>query len=632
MAILKRIKNLAFLFASLNIMFSPLAVSAQAESNNVAAAKEFLKTSGLNKGNITVGEYYRNISKDLSPEVIAKINPYFLLYQDEMMPSVDPITFKDKNNVEQVRMAVTFGGKTYSFQTEGSDDKIKLKMNSFTSDNKPWENPEALMEGLAREAGIKPGKNPVARTILDLKLAPTKLEWKNFSFEQQIQFLIMTRHLIEDIQKVLPVSIKSESAKNEDTRPVDKFALVFELLNPEACAGKPGKNGPKGKNQASGRCIVAGYVTEYGKNGSCGGRPDGRLDLDSQQNSVKPGLSSKCQSGKGVSCNPLFYGYQDSGSPYCVTGSASAATEQCNGQSKLRRDGNEVDDIKKIISSFLKDKTGRGLKSAKKNAKGDIEVETESVADYDVVRQQLDALDKTFRDALDICEAGDKNVSMDSRINKPSNLMNTKADQKSACNAIVKRYIAVQQLQLAPTNPAPPAKDIAKEIPERETGCPIKDGNCACSADGERVGGPVKPKCGGLEVTPSSERSIAVEEAPVKEKDSFCFNRDDDGSKRLNATCGLLGLAAIFGAGWAWIKSGDKKKKAKQKRYDPAPSPVTVPATGTTNPPTTTAPVVPIVENPPIAPIPTAETPTTSTPSTTPTDSGTIRKVTPGTR
>ena len=145
------------------------------------------------------------------------------------------------------------------------------------------------------------------------------------------------------------------------------------------------------------------------------------------------------------------------------------------------------------------------------------------------------------------------------------------------------------------------------------------------------MGGPAKPKCGGLEVAPSPERSIAVEEAPIKEKDSFCFNRDDDGSKRLNATCGLLGLAGIFGLGYLWYKSGDKKKKAKQKSYDPAPSPVTVPAAGTTNP-TGTVPVVPVVENPPIAPIPTAETPTTSTPSTTPTDSGTIRKATPGTR
>ena len=169
MTILNRLKNLAFLAASLNIMLSPLAVAAQATQNNVTAAKEFLKRAGLNKGQITVGEYYRNILGDLTPAEIAKINPYFLLHQDELMPAIDPVTFKDKNNVEQVRLAVTLKGKTYSFQTEGSRDNVNLKMNSYSIDAKALQNPEGMMEGIAKEMGLRSEKNPKALTIKNLK-------------------------------------------------------------------------------------------------------------------------------------------------------------------------------------------------------------------------------------------------------------------------------------------------------------------------------------------------------------------------------------------------------------------------------------------------------------------------------
>ncbi len=629
MTILNRLRNLAFLAASLNIIFSPLAVAAQATQNNVTAAKEFLKRAGLNKGQITVGEYYRNILGDLTPAEIAKINPYFLLHQDEQMPAIDPVTFKDKNNVEQVRLAVTLKGKTYSFQTEGSGNNVKLKMNSYSIDGKALQNPELMMEGIAKEMGLRPEKNPKVLSIKDLKLAPTLAEWSHFTKEQKVEFLILTRYLIEDIQKILPVSKDPKSVQNDSYNSMDKYALIFEILNPEACAGKPGKNGPKGKKGevASGRCIVAGYVTEYGKNGSCGGQPDGRLDLDSQQNAVKPGLSSVCPGGKGgagISCNPLFYGYNDSGSPYCVSGATSHATEQCNGQSVLRRDSNELGDIKKILSSYLKDKNGHGLKSAEKNSKGEIEIGTETAEDYKIVQEQLAGLDKTFRDALDICEAGEKNVSMDSKINIPKPLMK-KEDQKSACNAIVKRYIAVQQLQLAPTTPP---RDIASDTQKRAQGdgCPTtNDGTCACSTDGAKVGGgPVKPACGGLAVGPEEDVVAAV--APKKEA-GFCRKYNDDGTTSITTPCGLAGVALLGLVGWGLWKWLDKDKKVNQKTYDPAPSPVTVPATGTTNPtPTPTTP--PIVENPPVAPVPLSEGSGTAPLAPTPTGGG-ARKLAP---
>ena len=85
MTVLSRFKNLFFFIASLNIMFSPLALAAQAQKTNVMIVKEFLNKSGLNKGNITVGEYYRNILGELTPSEIAKINPYFLLHQHDKM-------------------------------------------------------------------------------------------------------------------------------------------------------------------------------------------------------------------------------------------------------------------------------------------------------------------------------------------------------------------------------------------------------------------------------------------------------------------------------------------------------------------------------------------------------------------
>ena len=418
-----------------------------------------------------------------------------------------------------------------------------------------------------------------------------------------------------------------KSVQNDSYSTVDKYALIFELLNPQACAGNSRINVP-------GRCIVAGYVTEYGKNGSCGGRPDGRLDLDAQQNAVKPGLSSACSAGKGISCNPLFYGYNESGSPYCVSGATSHATEQCNGQSVLRRDPkNEVNDINRILSSFLKDKNGHSLKSAQKNAKGDIEISTESAADYDIVKQQLDGLEKTFRDALDICEAGEKHVSMDTKINTPSNLMKTKEDQRSACNAIVKRYIAVQQLQLAPTNPP---RDSAGDVQKRANGdgCPTtNDGTCACSVEGGKVsGGPVKNKCGGIGVV-DDEGSVAGDLAPPKKEAGFCRKFNDDGTTSITTPCGLAGVAAIAAIGWYLYKRLGPNK-VDQKNYDPVASPVTVPATGTTNPittnPGTTPPVVP---NPPIVPVPPSEGGSGLAP-TTPTDTGTVRKLapTPGAR
>jgi hypothetical protein len=418
--------------------------------------------------------------------------------------------------------------------------------------------------------------------------------------------------------------------QNEAISPMDKFALVFEMLNPEACAGgkkgKSVKNSEDGGGAPSGRCVVAGWVSKYGSNGYCGGRPDGRIDLDEQQETLKQGLSKACPSSNPskpaqVTCNPIFYGFNDGGAPYCVpeTEINYATKNVCNDVSKLRRGGaDEVDDVKRILNSFLQDRThGRGIKGAQRNKNGNIELTMDNDADFKLVQDHLKLLEDTFKDALTVCDAQPGEPSADYQINQPSKLMNIE-NQKSACEGIVTRYIALKQIELAP--PLVPY-DPGKDTQQRETGCPMQNNKCACPpvSAGPVVAPPptTQTGCGEIVVTPPpphvEDRPIAVED-PKPDDAGFCQERDENGGKHMSTLCSGLIFGGLLAAAFLVIKHGSQPGPVTNPTYDPAPTPVNGPVAG---PGTPVVPVVTPPTNPPVAPVPPKET-TSTLPSTVP--------------
>ncbi len=466
MKILNWVKNLTLIAIGFQFAFQPLAMANQLKKSNVALVKEFLKTSGLNNKKITVGEFYKNVSSNLTEKQRQAYHSYALILQDETMPSIEPVIFTDNKKVEQVRLIVNWNKKTYSLQTDGFGEDLKVRFNNSELGTAEFGNPMVVFKKIVEEVG--PTNFP-KKNVESMSLVPSREQWKKMTGLQRLQYLSILRYVVEGVQNVLPPVANTASV--DVSNPLEKFALVFELLNPEACASVKGKP-----------CAIAGWASVYGDGARprCGGKETGFNDLEIQVKKQWEKSSYKtsppnCVDTGSVPCNPMIYGFDGGSKPHCMTRVEAAkighvSRDFCREKSPLKHSKDdkelpreqEIGNIKRIIDSHIKALTGN-------NSTTKIEQDKilASEADYKLIEKYISDMDNAILEAHNAC--------------KSSKL----PDQVSACDELTKRKIAMANFKMmapAPGPLKPPATpgEAAQQVPGLADACKPEAQMCQC--------------------------------------------------------------------------------------------------------------------------------------------------------
>lgn len=555
------LKQLAAGVSVVTMCISPLAEGAAAASQK-KLINQYLKETGLTTRKMTVGEYWRMVRHVYPPKLQLQMDEWVRLNRLEVMPNIEATSFKDADGKEQVRLTLTKDGQSATLTFTGDEDK-PLKVNGVSFSRKELLNYNSFNDLAAKMAkqdatvgkALKTGKlKPVSKVSV-----LTWNEYKKLTVRQRAEYMVRMRAAMEAAAKVLEV--RQKYSANE---PENKYEFVLQtLFGDYAFAGRlTGQN-----------CIIAGYISKYGKDDSCGSeRKGGPLNADLRgQMEARRGSCS----GNQVACNPLVYGFKNDGGSFCVPQSnVKYATDYCNKQSPVAT----PQDKKRIIESYLKHAQGQNV-DLKLNEEGKIPEDQ---------KKDVDPFLSELRDMLN--EANQKCETAPLK-----DIKQAREEQDDACRKLQTRMIALETFAVNPQPPAPPA-----ELPEPPTQ--------TCN---DETPGAVPTGSG-------DKQSCTCPEGQKKGEGGICLivetgnNGDLPGGKepKKEDSCGFwcknknwiipVGIGALaLGLFW-WLT----KKDSKAKNTDP----VYVPPAPVPEPTATTSPTTPIVEPPPVAPCPAPNT------------------------
>lgn len=557
-------KNFAAGVSIATMCISPLAQGAAAASQKEMIG-QYLKETGLTTKKMTVGEYWRMVRHVYPAKLQIQMDEWVRLNRNELMPSIEATSFKGSDGKEQVRLTLTKDGQSSTLTFTGNED-APLKFNGVAFTKKEILNYNAFND-VARKLqkedptigkSLKTGKLGVVskNSVLSWN------EYKQLTPRQRAEYMVRMRTALEAADKVLQVRNKYRASYEPENK--YEFALQV-LLGDAAFAGSlTGQN-----------CIIAGYISKYGKDDSCGSERKGvslNADLRGQMSARKASCS-----GNQVACNPLVYGFKQGGASYCVPQSeVRYATAYCNRQSPL----GGPQDKKRIIESYLQYSVGQKV-DLMLNQEGKIP---------ESQKPEVDPFLTELRDMLN--EAYDKCSKAPLR-----DITQARQEQASACRELQTRMIALETFATSPEPEAPPAPlpepptqtcndktpGSSKAIGTRECHCPENQkvgegGICVIIEDG-----------GNGELPREDE----VGRGGGRQADScgfWCRNKN----WMIPVGVGVLGLGLFW-----WLTKKDSKAKTTSPVYVP-PAPVPEP----------TAPVTPTV--PPVTPAPPAPCPSSN--------------------
>lgn len=460
------VKALSATLAMSTMCLGPVAQGAEAANTQKQAITDFIKETGLSKSQ-TVGEYWQGV-RDIYPLALRlQLDHWVALNRNEMMPSVTASSFKNADGKEEIRVSLSKGGEVSTLTF--ADNKFQVNGVTFTNKEitgykdfndmarKVADNDVLTKKELAKGALPALGKNFVL----------TYKEFKRLTARQKAEYFVQLRKTMEAAQAVY-TAMYGQTAMNEYNQSHQwAYRLFFgdEAFAANSLVGQP--------------CIVAGYMSIYGENLSCGGNVSGAKDLAAQM----AANSASC-SGNAVACNPMVYGFDSGGGAYCVPRSdIKYATQVCNGKSPLASDSDPVkagQDKKRIIESYLKKVKGQDINLVL-DKDGKI-----SADQYKQISGYLGDLQNFINTAVKHCD----------------DTPNKRQDQQSACDNIKVRAISLQQFSAAPAPavavappppPVKPAKDcdawMSGSVSDGKGGCVCPDGEKAVSADGSGGGG-----------------------------------------------------------------------------------------------------------------------------------------------
>jgi hypothetical protein len=396
---------------------SPLAMGAEAKTRvlqitQVQRVRELLKVTEFGaRKDLTVGEFYQKVRDQYPEEFQAQMDPWVLAHRKELMPKLQTSTYKDSQGREQVRLMMTDKSGQMTVATMGAVENPSVKINEVVIDSTIA--PEKYLETvISKDSKLKEaamnskGKAPALDTALDT--VPSYHEFNNLTAMGKAQYFLNLRITMELAQQILEKHHSRHASTGANYGSIYAFLALVEA----AFAVAPGQS-----------CIVAGWVSQYSENTSCGGVRNGREDLDAQigkLNRAFPG--AKGCSGSMLPCNPMVYGFDRGGQMYCVPSQpksvSNVATTNCEAKSPL---GNppKTENKERIAKSWLEASAGGGPFDTK---------------DGKVSKDSYAAIEKYLADL--------SSVAADARQTCAQDLL---SDQKPACEALAKRTFTFEQ-------------------------------------------------------------------------------------------------------------------------------------------------------------------------------------------
>lgn len=633
MMLFKGFRSVAASLACATMILSPMAEGSKAEAQRHEQLKEFLKDSGFDQSNdMTVGEFYLRIKDRLPEKMQQKMRPWLLANRAQPMPKVDTSLVKDNKGVEQLRMLFTNGKESFSVTT--GDGFVQFGSQKLTE--KDFADPTATFSKVATTDTYfkKVLERGTSIDTLKLNSVPTAKEFASFTPGQRAQYFLQLRYLLIAAQNVMKEKYGADYAREEKIR--HSYEIVLKWLTgeeakaqddllppgeipgaapaaPAAPASKSKKKPAQAKAKPAGaaaapqerrplevtvqkgaqipapgeRCIVAGYLTKYDeRGGSCGGRDAGMADLKSQIGSVAsmyPG--SKSCGGGSYPCNPMVYGFQNSGSPYCISsGEVKHATATCNSRSELNGQG-DYKNAKRIVDSWLRAQGKAGLRADK-----DYKLHPE---DYQRVIGEVEKLNAYIDEAMAHCTS-----------ERGAKISEKRGEQGEACEALRQRKLGIAAFML--TAGEGDGATRCAGIPGASFNPASKRCECAttCAPPVNRGG---RDSC-------EAPRIIPIEPVPVEKEET------EEAGTNWWPWIAAAGAGVLVSCIVWWCK--DKKRPPvyiPPAITPPTPLPPPTPQPPTPPPPTVTPPVV----VPPTTPA--TEYPTTTTPAPAPINSGGTR-------
>jgi hypothetical protein len=535
------LKSVACAASIFTMCLSPIAQGKAAQTQS-QIINDFVKSAGLSKGT-TVGEFWKLVRHAYPKPLQGQLDAWVAVNRNQMMPKVEVTAVKDRNGVEQFRLAMNSNGETATVTLTGDDAK-PLKINNTLLTSKELTNYKGYNELFAKVAAgdsklkknlpLKPmnliGQNPV----LSLK------EFKSLTPRQRAEYLVKMRMTIQAAQKVYEVKYGAQASADHDQKYM--FALEF-LFGEEAEAAS---SSLKGKS-----CVYSGYLTKYGENGTCGGAKVGEKDYEAK----KSASIASCP-GQDQPCHPMVYGYKSDGSNYCVPyAKRNNATAICGDSEHSPL--NSPKDKKRIIESWLA-KRGKNLNLVL-DADGKVPPDQRSDVELDTYLKGLNAY---IKDTVAECDKDPlKGLTEQKKYE----------NQKWACDAIRTRAFDLQAFAANPVPviipPAPPAPApvvVDSCDPARDVN---PDGTCGdCKGgtkpeQGKKEDGTTGEVCGLIVAAAGGGDLPGPKEPKEKEEDKKC--------KGLICPLPLIIGAALLVGGLIWAKSRHKDKKKDDPVYTP---------------------------------------------------------------
>lgn len=422
---LRGLQTAAATLSCATMLMTPLAQGAQASTARKEDFKRFLKMSGFDnpKNGLTVGEFHRKFRLWYPEPMRSQLDSWVSEHRHEKMPKVDSSIIKDNDGNEQLRLFFTKDGQSFTLTT--GEGYAQIGSVKFTTAD--FYNPQKFVDKLTTKdnyvknlvAKYKPKKERVS-------VALTKKEFASFTPKQRAQYLLHLSYLVRKSAFILTPVAESSRKTSSIMNPAFDVIARWVMGEPAFCEVVP---------KIGDSCIVAGWVSTYGENKSCGGLESGRAQWNQQ---IKDTFSSAFPKSSGCSagsfpCNPLVYGFQSSGQAYCINEGKELqrATLRCNEASVLTG----IDDsanARRIVESWL---AAQGSKETLEfNEKGELRADQ-----YEKIAGQLDALNSFIGQAEAACDSPEG-----------QKLQEKRPDQKSACDEIRKRRLALQKFIVAP--------------------------------------------------------------------------------------------------------------------------------------------------------------------------------------
>ena len=617
------IKTFAATLSMWTMCISPVAQGAEAAWSNKQVINQYLKDMGLTSPKLTVGQFWSKARGAYPPALQNSIDAWAAAHKNDPMPKIEATSFKDADNVQQVRLLLNFNPETMTITFTGDEEKpLKINKVAFkASEATNYNNLNGMLVKLGASPLVVVNSNVQNNTAPKEKRFLTGKEVALLPFHKQMEYLLKMRQATEAADKVIESQYKGRKGAlfnftNEDTA----VATLWKMLLGASAAAKGSKGASSsGPGQENAECIAAGWIAVY-HNGSCAHAQTGRDALikqinELQQNDFLPAevvtKATNCANSGGLPCNPLLYGFESSGSgdPICIknspgkTDAVKYATRECSNQVPLP--GSE----ERIIQSIAKARGGQdGLCKITGKDK-----ENASIVSNDCL-SKLQNFTKQLQDhyinAAKFCTKGgvadikDRNDWDKKALTSPKDI---REDQFQACENLKNRFFSLQVV------PEPVREPVANQCDKIPGAHDNGTGQCVCSDNKTlphaKTAPPASmlPKRRGEVAAPPDGQLTCENEGPFfvgasavpggdPPKTECTVKPCPEDKKNNNSLIGLLVGAGIL-TGIAFAVGNSRGKRHNPTNTPPAPPPLN-PVT----PVTPVNPVIPVPTNPCPAP------------------------------